>query len=64
MHNVDALERLDLRQVQAEGFERTFELPFRAIRDFSPRLLPAHMQIPRIRILRPPAMNLDFNFLG
>ena len=44
-----AAERFDLDQIEAERFERGFELAFGAVGDFVPRLLAAHMQVASCR---------------
>ena len=62
--DVDAAERLDLGQVQAEGLERAFELAFGAVGDFGPGLRAAHVQVALVGMLRPPAMHFDFDLSG
>jgi hypothetical protein len=64
VHDFDAFESLDLRQIQAECFERAFEFALGAIGDFRPRLGAAHMQIASIALLRTPAVNFHFDLLS
>ena len=53
MRHVDSRQRLHLGQVQREGFQRALELFLRALGDFAPRLLAAHMQVALSECWRP-----------
>ena len=55
--NIDSGQGLDLGQVQGEGFQRSFEFLFRALGNFVPRFLAAHMQVAFIGMLVAPAMH-------
>ena len=61
VHDVDSFEGLDLRQVQAEGLKSAFELSFGAIGNLLPWLGSAHVKVAVVRVLRSPAMHLDFD---
>jgi hypothetical protein len=61
VHNVDVVERLDLGEVEAEGFESPLEFALGALGDFAPRLSAANVQVALVGVLFSPAMNLDFN---
>ena len=61
MRNVDSGQRLDLGQVQRESFQRALEFLFRALGNFAPGLLAAHMQVALVGMLLPPAVNFDGN---
>src|SRR5580658_3491481 len=61
MRHVNPRQRLHLGQVQRESFQRALELLFRALGNFAPGLLAAHMQVALVAMLAPPAMNLDGN---
>ena len=61
--DVDAFERFDLRQVQAEGFQRALEFSCGTVRNLCPRLRPTHMQPAFIAILRSPAVHFDVDLL-
>ena len=45
VHDIDSLESLDLRQIQAQRLQRTLEFPVGPIRNLSPRLSAAHVQV-------------------
>jgi len=62
--NIDSLEGLDLRQVQAEGLKSSLELAFGARGDFGPGLRSADVQVAVVRMLRPPAVDLDLDLAG
>jgi hypothetical protein len=61
MDDVDTAKILYLREVEALGFQRTFEFPFGAAGDFRPGFGAAYVEIPLVEILRAPAMHLNFN---
>jgi hypothetical protein len=61
--DVDALERLDLGEVEAEGFERALELAGGAMGDLVPGLLAAHVEAAQVRVLLAPAVDLDVDRL-
>jgi len=61
--DVDAWQRLNLSEIQAEGFERAFKFLLRAVCDFTPGFGPAHMKIAIVGVLIAPAMDLDLNLL-
>ncbi len=63
MDDVDSLESLDLRQVEAEGLERAFEFALGPVGDFGPGLCAANVQVVLIRLLWAPAMYLDLDLL-
>jgi hypothetical protein len=43
--DIDAVERFDLGEIQAESLKRAFELSFGPIGDFGPRFIAAHLQL-------------------
>ena len=61
--DVDLRDRNHLRQVQAHGFESSFELLLRAFADEPPGLGAAHVQVAMVGSLIAPAMHLHFDFL-
>ena len=62
--DIDALERLDLGEVEAEGLESALELARRAVGDLVPGLLAAHVQVALVGVLLAPAMDFDVDLLG
>ena len=62
--DIDAFERLDLGEVQAEGFERALEFAGGAVGDLGPGLLPAHVETAMVGVLLAPAVDFDLDFLG
>jgi hypothetical protein len=64
VHDVDALQRLDLGQVKAQRLKRALEFGFRPVRNFAPRLVAAHVQAALVVMLAAPAMHLDLDFPG
>ena len=57
-------QRLDLGEVEAEGFERGLELSGGAVGDLGPGLLPADVEVADVRVLLAPAVDFDFDLLG
>ena len=64
MDHVDSVERLHLRQVQAQGLESAFEFALGPVGNLGPRLSAPHVQPALVRLLRAPAMHLNFNLFG
>src|SRR5262249_52415960 len=64
MYDVNAGERLYLRQVEAQSLKGILELSFGAVRNFCPRFGAADTQISVVRMLRAPAMDFHSDFLG
>ena len=63
VNEIDSFESLDLCQIQAEGLKRAFELSLGPIGNLRPWLGSAHMQVAGVRVLRSPAVHLDFDLL-
>src|SRR5882757_10686493 len=62
--DIDALERLDLGEVEAEGFECALELAGGAMGDLVPGLLSAYVEAAEVCVLFAPAVDLDVDRLG
>ncbi len=61
--DVDLRDRNHLRQVQAHGFESSFELLLRAFADEPPGLGAAHVQVAMVGSLIAPAVHFHFDLL-
>ena len=62
--DIDALECLDLREVEAEGFECALELASGAVGDLVPGLLAADVKAAKVFVLFAPAVDLDVDLFG
>ena len=62
--DVDAGERVDLGEVEAEGFECGFEFFGWALGDEVPRLGSADVEVGFVGVLSAPAMDFDFDLFG
>ena len=62
VNDVDALESLDLGEVEAEGLKRALELALGVVGDLGPRFFAADVEGPRVGVLLAPAMDFDFDF--
>ncbi len=62
--DIDSLQRLDLRQVQAKGLESSLELGFGSVGDFGPGFRAADVQVAVVGVLRPPTVDFDLDLPG
>ena len=62
--DVDALECLNLGEIEAEGFECTLELASGAVGDLVPGLLAADVEAANVGVLLAPAVDFHFDLFG
>src|SRR5208282_883691 len=62
--DIDAVESLDLGEVEAEGFERALEFALGTVGDLGPGFGAADVEVPVVGMLRSPAMHFHFDLAG